>query len=460
MRVLIGLLAAAFLAACAATSTPVANLAPTATATEPARITDTRALIKAYAEQNRFSGAVLIAKDGQPVFREAFGYANRELNVAATPETVFRLASITKQFTAAAILKLAEQGKLSIDDPANKYYTNAPAAWAPITIRHLLSHRSGIGDYTSLPNFFEKLAATDRTPAEILDMTRDQPLSSKPGERFAYNNSGYVLLGYIIEKVSGQSYADYMEANFFQPLGMTHTGYDVSTEILPNRASGYGYSGDQWTNAAYLSMTMPYAAGSLYSTVDDLLIWEEALFSGRVISADSFKQMTTSQGDKYAFGLLIDSLEGHANIWHNGGINGFSTHMSRFPDDGLTVIVLSNLETSPAGRIVTDIARLWLGIPAPAALVAVDLPAEILDRYVGVYSLLPEMNMTLTRVDGKLMAQADGQSAFPLIATSPTEFHFPPSEIRIVFPAGEGPAPGFTLHQGIELQAKRLPPPN
>lgn len=416
-----------------------------------------RAAVQAYVDRNQFSGAVLVAKDGKPVLREGFGFANRELNVAATPDTVFRLASITKQFTAAAILKLAEEGKLSLDDPASKFYTEAPAAWSNVTLRHLLAHRSGIGDYTSLPDFFEKLAANDRTPAEIMAMTKDQPLSSQPGEKFAYNNSGYVLLGLVIEKVTGQTYADHVSNAFFKPLGMTHSGYDDTKTLLPHRAAGYGMEGGKWVNAQYLSMTLPHAAGSLYSTVDDLLIWEEALFGGKVISQASLAQMTTDNGGKYGFGLVIDELGGHRNIWHNGGINGFSTHMNRFVDDGLTVIVLSNLETGASGRIATELSRLWLGVPAPAALVAVDVPPETLDRYVGVYELMPGMNITVTRAGSTLNAQATGQSAFALTATSPTEFHFQPSNIRMVFPAGEGPAQTFELTQGATYTAKRLP---
>lgn len=441
-----------------APAAPAATAAP-AVAAELPLVTESRAIVQAYVDKTQFSGAVLVAKDGKAVFREGFGLANRELDVPNTPETVFRLASITKQFTAASILQLAEQGKLSLDDPGAKYYPAAPAAWSKVTIRQLLSHRSGIGDYTDLPDFFEKLAAVDRTPEEILAMTHDRPLAFEPGAKFAYNNSGYVWLGAIIEKVSGQKYADYVQAHIFAPLGMKHSGYDNSLTLLPRRADGYSARGGVWANTTYLSMTLPYAAGSLYSTVDDLLIWEDALFSDKVVSAASRQAMMTDNGEKYGFGLIVDALGNHRNIWHNGGINGFSTHMSRFVDDGLTVIVLSNLESARSDKVANELAGLWLGLPPPAKLVAVPVPAAVLDRYVGVYQLTPAMNVTITRDGDQLMAQATGQGAFPLLATSETEFHYQPSDLRMTFPAGEGPAPEFTMFQSVEMKATRIAPP-
>ena len=439
----------------APTAAIVADVAPP----EQAETAATRAAIQALVEKSQFTGTVLVAKDGKPVFREGFALANRELNVPNTPETVFRLGSITKQFTSASIMLLAEAGKLNIEDPISKYYANAPASWAKVTIRHLLSHRSGIADYTNLPHFFDRLAAEDRTPEQIIALTRDKPLDFEPGAKFAYDNSGYVILGYVIEKVSGQTYADYVDSHIFKPLGMRDSGYDVSSTILPRRAAGYGFADGKWTNATYLAMSLPYAAGSLYSTVDDLLIWEQAFFGDKVVSAASRAAMTTDQGEKYGFGLVIDDVSGHKNIWHNGGINGFATHMVNFQDDGLIVIALANLESARSTRLATEISRIWLGLPPPpppAALVPVTVAPAILDRYVGAYELMPGFNITITRVDGGLTGQASGQGAFPLVATSDTEFHYQEAGIRIVFPAGDGPSPSFTLFQGGPHEAKRI----
>ncbi len=465
MRIQIGIIAALFLAACATvppveTSQPATAVAPAPA--EPTKVTDSRAIVQRYVDANEFSGTVLVAKDGKPIFRDAFGLANRELNVAMTPESVLRLGSITKQFTAAAIMQLAQQGKLSVDDPVSKFYAAAPAAWSKITVKHLLNHRSGIPSYTDLPGFFETQATVDRTPEEIVELTRDMPLEFEPGAKFAYNNTGYVLLGYIIEKVSGQTYADFLQQRIFAPLGMKHSGYDVSQVVLPNRAAGYGFENGVWTNAAYLSMTLPHAAGSLYSTVDDLLMWEEAFFSGAVVSKTSLDLMFADYGENYGFGIGSDDVGGHRALRHSGGIPGFSTDMVRFPDDdGLTVIVLSNLESGRSGRIANELARLWLDLPAPPPppqLVAVEVKPEVLDRYVGVYELMKDFNITITHEGSVLSAQATGQDAFALVATSDTEFHFQAAGIRIVFPEGDGPAQSFTLHQGGPREAKRIAP--
>jgi CubicO group peptidase (beta-lactamase class C family) len=461
MRIQIGIIAALFLGACttAPPTVPEQVAAAPTVAAGSEQVTGSRAIVQGYVDKNQFSGTVLVAKDGKPVFREAFGLANRELDVAMTPESVLRLGSITKQFTAAAIMQLVEQGKLSVSDPVSKYYAAAPAAWSKITVEHLLNHRSGIPSYTGLPGFFEKQAMFPRKPEEIVALTQDMPLEFAPGTKHAYNNTGFVLLGYIIEKVSGQTYADYLQQHIFTPLGMKHSGYDDTTTLLPNRAAGYGFDNGVWSNSAYLSMTLPHAAGSLYSTVDDLLIWEEAFFSDKVVSAASRAAMTKDYGDRYGYGLGVNDLGGHKTVRHSGGIPGFSTDIIRFPDDGLTVIVLANLETAPSSRISSELGRFWLGIPAPPPpppIVAADVKPEVLDRYVGVYELAPGFNITLTRDGATLSAQATGQGAFALTATSDTEFHFQPAGIGIVFPAGDGPAPSFTLHQGGPREAKRI----
>lgn len=454
-------------AACATPPAPAPD-APAVEAAAPTTpdqtfIANARSKIEAYVSDNRFSGAVMVAKDGQPILREGFAFANRELGVPVKPETVFRLGSITKQFTSASIMQLVEQGKIGLDDPVSKYYAAAPKAWSKITIKHLLNHRSGIPSYTGLPDFFEKESTLDRTPEQVIELTRDMPLEFEPGAKFAYNNTGYVILGYIIEKVSGETYTGYLNAHIFTPLGMKHSGYDDTTTLLPNRAAGYGVENGVWTNAPYISMTLPHAAGSLYSTLDDLLIWEEALFSGKVVSQASFDAMTTDYGSGYGFGLVIGKLEGRKSISHSGGIPGFATYMARFPDDGLTVIALSNLQNGRPTSLVNDLARLWLGLPEPPPapeLVAVAVKAEVLDRYVGVYELMPGFDVTVKREGDALTAQATGQGAFPLTPTSDTEFHFQEGGIRIVFPAGDGPAQSFTLFQGGERTAKRIAAPN
>lgn len=444
MRMLLAGLALLFLAA----AMPAAAQSPA----PPAKFVEqAKAIVDGYAKKDQFSGVVLVARDGKPILSQGFGLANREWNIAARPDTVFRLGSLTKQFTAASIMQLAEAGKLSIDDPIGKYYAAAPAAWSKITLKHLLSHRSGIPSYTGLPDFFQTQSMTDRTPEQIIELTRDMPLEFEPGTKFSYDNTGYIILGHVIEKVSGETYAAYVRKHIFEPLGMMHTGYDDTRSVLPNRAAGYEVGDGVWTHAPYLAMTLPYAAGSLYSTTGDLLIWEEAFFADKVVSKASREAMTTDYGSNYGFGLGPRMLGTHRSIGHNGGINGFSTDMTRYPDDGLTVIVLSNLTSGGSSRIATELARLYLGVPAPpppAPLTAVAVKPDVLDRYVGEYELAKGFNITVKREGDRLTAQATGQGAFTLTSVSETDFRFQPAGIKMVFPEGSGPAPSFELTQG------------
>lgn len=415
-----------------------------------------RALVESQVKAGQFSGAVLVARDGVPLLREGFGAANREWEIPNTPDTRFRLGSITKQFTATAILQLAEAGKLSVDDPISKYYADAPASWSKITIKHLLTHTSGIPSYTGIPDFFEKGSKLPLKPEEIVKLTQDKPLEFEPGSKFAYDNTGYILLGYVVEKASGQTYADYVSQHIFQPLGMKNSGYDVSAAILAKRASGYQPAKNGWRNADYLDMTLPYAAGSLYSTVDDLLVWDRALASGKVLSEASRKAMWTQALNHYGYGWVIDTQDGHERIWHNGGINGFSTSMNRYPKDGLVTIVLSNFQAAGSTPLANNLAGLCLGTWQPPKTIA--LPTTTLDLYVGSYALKPDFILKVFREGDKLVTQATGQGPVPILATGPGAFYAPGPDAKLTFKqVGDAPATGMTLHQGgRDMEAPRV----
>ncbi|MEW6436315.1 MAG: serine hydrolase [Pseudomonadota bacterium] len=412
-----------------------------------------RALLDPYVQSNLFSGAVLVAHDGKAIFRQAFGQANREWDIANTSDTRFRLGSITKQFTATAILQLAEQHKLSIDDPVSKYYAEAPAAWQKITIKYLLTHSSGIPSYTDIPDFFKSDARIDRTPEEIVKLTRDKPLQFEPGSQFAYDNSGYVLLGYIIEKVSGESYADYLQKHIFDPLGMHNSGYDSSTKIILRRAAGYENQDGEWVNGAFLSMSIPYAAGALYSTADDLLIWDQALYAAKPLNDASLKQMFTDYGHTYGFGWFIDRKLEHNRISHGGSIKGFQAEIDRYPDDRLTIIVLSNFGNSPVDKISTDLAALYFGVKAP---VAITLSTEVLDHYVGQYELSPGIILKIKREGNRLFIQKPGQSLIELFAKNEMEFFLKVADAQISFQTDDkGKVIGLINHQaGLDHLAK------
>ncbi len=398
MRSLIALCIAAFLGG--APSTAGAQGVP------QSYRTDADALVRPYFAANAFSGTVLVAKDGKVLFAKAYGLANREWDVPNTLDAKFRIGSVTKQFTATAILQLAEQAKLSIDDPVSKYYNDAPASWHEVTIRDLLTHTSGIPDFTELRDY-SKFRADDTTPLGIVNRVRDKPLEFQPGTKFAYSNTGYVVLGYVIEKVSGQSYADYILQHIFRPLGMRDSGYDSPGPIIMHRASGYERRDETWHNAPYISMTVPFAAGGLYSTVGDLLTWDQALYAHQALSAGSLKEMFTPKLGDYGFGWAIMKDRGHRWIWHNGEVNGFHSMISRYPDDRFTVIVLSNDQVAPVERMSSDLAGLYFydsGAKAPE----VKLSGRALDAYSGRYKPATGSALIVTHEgDGLTISGAD-----------------------------------------------------
>ena len=293
---------------------------------------------------------IIVVKDGKVLYRGAKGMANMELGISLQPEMVFRLGSITKQFTAASILILREQEKLRLQDTIDKFLPDYPADQAStITVEHLLTHTSGIVTYTGIPGYMmSNKIRRDLSTNELVDVFKDLDPVSAPGEEWSYNNSGYVLLGAIIEQVSGQSYADFVQENIFDKFGMENSYYGSDTLIIPNRVDGYQVSDTEVSNARFLSMTQPHAAGSLLSSVDDLAIWDKTLFSGQVVSTDSFQRMTTAgslnNGDahNYGYGLMIRDTEDGKVVTHGGGIFGFATSGIHIVDENLFVAVFSN----------------------------------------------------------------------------------------------------------------------
>jgi CubicO group peptidase (beta-lactamase class C family) len=316
-------------------------------------------LITRYKAKGLTDANVLVAKNGAPVFRISFGLANREWEIPNAPDVEFGIASMTKQFTAMAILQLAEDRKISLDDPISKYVEAAPPAWREITVRHLLTHTSGIPSHTSLPEWSAQ-TWMDRSPEDLIKFVRDRPLDFAPGTKSRYDNAGYVILGFIVQKVSGQSLSDYLAAHVFTPLGMTHTGF-ISDKVLPRRASGYERQGRQWLGALWVTAIKESGAGGIYSTTDDLLTWDQALYDPKRLGVADLTPMFTNYGHGFGFGYVISSQDGHRAWWHNGHGSGFSSVMARYPDDKLTVIVLSNDDEAPVECFSEDLAALYLG---------------------------------------------------------------------------------------------------
>jgi CubicO group peptidase (beta-lactamase class C family) len=415
------------------------------------------------AAKQGFNGSTLVAKDGKAVFSKGYGMANAEWDIPNTPQTKFRLGSITKQFTAAAILLLQERGKLSVQDPVCKYVAECPKAWEPITIHHLLVHTSGIPSYTDVksPEEFRKMSLAQVTPAGFVDSFKSKPLEFTVGEKMKYNNSGYFMLGYIIEKISGQSYEAFLQENIFTPLKMTNTGYDTHDRILKNRATGYSRRGDKIVNSNYLDMTVPYAAGSLYSTVEDLFAWNEALFSDKLLSAKSREAMVTVDKNNYAYGLVVNQQHNRKTVSHGGGINGFNTILARFPEEKVTIVVLRNADYgSPGpGKVSQDLAAIVFGekYEIPRERVAIKIDPKILDAYVGQYELRPDLIVTITREGDSLMTQLTGQPKIELFPESETKFFLKVVDAQVSFVKDDkGAVTHLILHQGGDQKAKKI----
>lgn len=409
---------------------------------------------QAFYDAGMFQGTAIVAQDGKVLFSKGFGMANLEWSIPNTPDTRFRLGSITKQFTAMSVLLLEEQGKLKTTDGVCAFVDECPAAWKAITIHHLLTHTSGIPNFTSFPEYSKTMAQAS-PPAESVKRFRDKPLDFAPGSQMKYSNSGYVLLGYIIEKVSGAKYEDFLQKNVLIPLGMKDTGYDWNSTVLARRASGYESDGAVVKNASLIDMSIPHAAGSLYSTTLDLVKWDAALRAGKLLSAESYKKYFTPVMNNYAYGWNVKDRDGVVVVSHGGGINGFATMILRVPAKNLVVVTLSNALPSQAGKLAEDLLALSLGkeVEKPAKLTEVVVPVETLKKYVGEYALAPTFILTVTLEGNQLITQATGQQKIPIFAKSQTAFFPKVMPAEIIFEA-DGSA--LTLVQnGRSMPAKR-----
>ena len=440
-----------------------------ALATSSARAQDNRALVRyvdsvsnaAVAEHRTAGVSVAIVKNGRMVLAKGYGFADLENDVPATAETVYRIGSVTKQFTSAAIMRLVEQGKVSLDDTLQKFLPNFPTQGNRVTVRHLLNHTSGIKSYTSLGPKWGRVIRLDLAPDSVVALFANEPFDFKPGDEWRYDNSGYFLLGMIIEKVSGKPYGQYLKDELFTPLGLKSTIYCDQAPLIKHRAQGYALRPDStFINAEPLSMTQPYAAGSLCSTVSDLAAWTLALSSGKVVSPASYKAMTTpgtlNDGKPlvYGFGLGVGAMGGHRKVSHNGGINGFISELHHYPEDSLVTVVLTNTGALTAIQLERLIARRALGIKD---LPAVPIAASELARFVGEYAI-GNARLKLFVEGGRLRAQPTGGAAFGLKHVGNGRFvRDDNDDVQLDFAAGT-PAPSFVRRQGSSTTtATRVP---
>ena len=406
-------------------------------------------------KRSRFSGSILVARDGKVLVSRGYGMANLEDEVSNTARTKFRLGSLTKQFTAVAVLMLEERGALSLQDPVCNYLPQCPAGWRPITIHHLLTHTSGIqnSDYT-------EAIKLPMSAANTVERLKDKPLEFAAGRLFRYSNSNYILLGYIIEKVSGRPYDAFLQENIFRPLQMTDTGYDYPRRVLKHRAAGYSSRGDTTVNAQYIDMSILYSAGGLYSTAEDLYRWDQALYTEKLLSKKSLAMMFTPFKGNYGYGWYIAEQGGHRFISHSGWIDGFAASFGRFPDDRLTVIVMSNLDSAPVNTIARDLAAMVLGVQRSMRQEhkVVEVDRKLYDAYVGQYELAPDFIITVSKEDNRLVAQAPGHPKIELLPESEIEFFVKEYDAQIMFVWSRN---GEVTHSmirlnGREAQAKKI----
>ena len=405
----------------------------------PATTLPGKAEVAAYAEQllaasyptDGPGAAVLVARGDEVIYRGARGLASVELNVPLSPDQSFRIGSVTKQFAAAGLLKLIDAGKVGLDDPLSKFLPDFPNG-AKITVRQLLDHTSGIKSYTDIAGVMDGPIRQDLGTAALIATFKDQPVDFAPGERWAYNNSGYVLVGAVIEAASGKTWHAHLTESVLAPSGLKHTVYGADDALISGMARGYTVRDERVAPAAYLSMTQPHAAGALVSTVDDLHRWNRALHGGKLLKAPSYTAMTTPAGKaleaNYGFGIVGGTLRGHPQLQHGGGINGFSSYLLYVPDAELTVAVLQNAEATVNGKgdprqLATLLGAYALGDPYPEAK-PIEVSAETLKAADGVYRVDEKTTRVLRVVDGKLTAQRTGGAQSALIPTAPDAFHY------------------------------------
>ena len=312
--------------------------------------------------------AIAVIRGADTIVMKGYGHADLENDVPATPRTVFRIGSLTKQFTAAAVMQLVDQGRVSLDDSIGKHLPGLPGIWSGVRVRQLLNHTSGIPGYTEAGPRWGTRSRLDLSHDSLLAIVRDLPLDFPTGARYRYSNTNYYLLGMLVERVSGTSYAEYVARHLAAPLGLESTLYCATNPVIQRRAQGYSPVRGQLLPALPISMNMPFAAGALCSSIRDLVVWQRGLMSGKVVSEASYRAMTTPEGAaadsvKYGYGLRADTLAGRRRIAHSGGINGFATSMLYLPAESLSVVVLVNTNGFPAAHLADNLARAAVGVP-------------------------------------------------------------------------------------------------
>ena len=409
------------------------------------------ALIEAYVKLYKFNGSALVAKNGIILLNKGYGYRNAADKVANNEQTIFQLGSITKQFTSAVILKLQEEKKLSVSDKLSKYFPGYPKGDS-VTIEQLLTHTSGIYSYTNDPNFMANEVTKPASREMMMALFRDKPFDFPPGTSWNYSNSGYSLLGYIIEDVTKKPYEQAVRKYIFTPLGMTHSGFDFTHLKIREKATGYfGLNDKETVPAPIVDSTVSYSAGAIYSTTGDLYLWHKALQKNIILSKAQQDKAYTPVRNKYGYGWGIDSIEGKRKVSHGGGIHGFTTNISRVPEDDICIVLLSNASNTTLGEITKSIFAILYGkeYKLPSERTAIKLPGEKLKEYEGEYEINKDLHVIISLKDGELVATPSGQKTEILYAEKEDFLFIKSQDIQLEFTRNDKKEiDGFILHQG------------
>jgi CubicO group peptidase (beta-lactamase class C family) len=406
-------------------------------------------ILQVYTNKNMFCGSALVAKGGKVLLSKGYGMANFSYDVPNTNTTKFKLASVSKQFTAMAIMMLEEKGKLSTEDKLSKYLSDYPLG-DKITLRNLLTHTSGIADFTGLP-LYDSVMTLPHTMMQEFNYVKKLPLEFGPGAKFKYSNTGYVLLSYIIEQVSKKTYGDFIKENIFIPLQMKNSGLYTNNEVLKNVAVGYTNNNGVIEQANYIDMSIPTGAGALYSTVEDMYLWDRSWYTEKLVKKSTLEKMLVPYKEDYAYGWMVDTFKTHKWVFHTGGIQGFATVINRFPDDDVCIIILKNVDnyTMLAANKVARSILFNEKYELPVERKEVDINKKVYEKLVGDYELMPGFILSLT-TDGKgLYSQATGQPKLELHPESEYKYFLKEVDAQLEFMKdAKGKIISVTLFQG------------
>jgi CubicO group peptidase (beta-lactamase class C family) len=415
-------------------------------------------LMTAYANNYQFNGSVLVAHKGKVILEKGYGYRNAAQKIPNDQHSIFQIGSVTKQFTAAIIMQLQQEKKLSVKDPLSKYFPGFTHG-DKITIENLLNHTSGLYNYTSDSTIMNSDVSKPYAQSVLIEKFKKYPPDFEPGSKWSYSNSGYSMLGYIIEKVTGKPYEKVMRERILSPLGMSHSGFDYTHLQNNYKTTGYFSLADSAKIAPIVDSTLAYSAGALYSTVGDLYKWERAIYTDKILKPESWKQTFTPFLNKYGYGWGIDTLYGKTYMAHSGGIHGFTSYLMRFPEEELVVIAMDN-SSHGLSKISRSLVAIALDKPytLPEPKKSTQVSTELLQKYVGEYELMPNFTITVTLDGNQLKGQATGQPAFDLFPEKENLFFLKVVDAKVEFIRDEkGEVKELILYQnGQQPRGKKI----